>query len=152
MNSVVHFEMPYVDPDKMTAFYHAAFGWETRHLGEGMGDYMLATTTETDQAGPRTPGAINGGFFPKQADRPAQGPSSVIAVENIDDAIDRVTKAGGEVHGKPMEIPGIGQYVSFTDPEGNQLSMLEPMRGSWNTEGFMTHDASDATVEKHQKS
>lgn len=130
MNSVVHFEMPYGDPERMAKFYHSAFGWETKHLGEGMGDYMLATTTETDpQGSPRKPGAINGGFFPKQADRPAQGPSIVIAVDDIDDAIHRVNGAGGHVLGEPMEIPGVGRYVSFTDPEGNQVSMLQPMPG-----------------------
>lgn len=135
MNSVVHFEMPYVDPNKMATFYQTAFGWETKHLGEGMGDYMLATTTESDQTGPRTPGSINGGFFPKQPDRPSQGPSVVIAVEDIKKAIDRVTRAGGRVLGEPMEIPGIGQYVAFTDPEGNQLSMLEPVSKARGNQG-----------------
>ena len=24
-------------------------------------------------------------------------------------------------------IPGIGRYVSFTDPEGNRVSMLQPI-------------------------
>src|SRR5688572_16655056 len=111
MNSVVHFEMPYDDPDRMAKFYRAAFGWETRQLGETMGDYVLATTTESDESGPRRPGAINGGFFPKQADRPMQFPSVVIAVDDIQDAIDRVTRAGGNVLGEPMAIPGIGRYV-----------------------------------------
>jgi predicted enzyme related to lactoylglutathione lyase len=126
MNSVVHFEMPYDDPDRMAKFYRAAFGWETRQLGETMGDYVLATTTESDESGPRRPGAINGGFFPKQADRPMQFPSVVIAVDDIQDAIDRVTRAGGNVLGEPMAIPGIGRYVSFVDSEGNRVSMLEP--------------------------
>ena len=126
MNSVVHFEMPYDDAERMAAFYSKAFGWETKNTGEAMGNYVLATTTESDETGPRAPGAINGGFFPKQADRPAQVPSIVISVEDIEDAIKRVTKAGGKVLGTPMEIPGIGQYVSFTDPEGNRVSMLEP--------------------------
>ncbi|HEX6792162.1 MAG TPA: VOC family protein [Candidatus Krumholzibacteria bacterium] len=126
MNSVVHFEMPYVDPERMATFYQSVFGWQTKHLGEAMGDYMLATTTETDQRGPRKPGAINGGFFPKQNDRPSQGPSIVIAVDNLDAAIERVRDGGGRVLGEPMQIPGVGHYVSFTDPEGNQLSMLQP--------------------------
>jgi uncharacterized protein len=38
----------------------------------------------------------------------------------------RIVEAGGEVLGEPMEIPGIGQYVSFFDTEGNRSSMLEP--------------------------
>ncbi len=29
--------------------------------------------------------------------------------------------------GEPMDIPGIGRYVSFTDPEGNRVSMLQPL-------------------------
>jgi len=30
--------------------------------------------------------------------------------------------------GEPMEIPGVGHYVSFTDTEGNRVSMLQPTR------------------------
>jgi predicted enzyme related to lactoylglutathione lyase len=26
-----------------------------------------------------------------------------------------------------MEIPGVGRYVSFTDTEGNRVSMLQPI-------------------------
>ena len=38
-----------------------------------------------------------------------------------------VRDAGGEVLGDPMTIPGIGEYVSFTDSEGNRVAMLEPV-------------------------
>jgi predicted enzyme related to lactoylglutathione lyase len=63
MNSVVHFEMPYDDRKRVANFYRDAFGWQTRMLGEEMGNYVIATTTETDESGPKRPGAINGGFF-----------------------------------------------------------------------------------------
>ena len=96
-------------------------------LGEEMGHYVVATTTETDERGPKTPGAINGGFFQKRPDWPGQYPSVVIAVDNIQDAIRKVTDAGGKVLGEPMEIPGVGQYVAFTDTEGNRVSMLQPV-------------------------
>jgi len=129
MNSVVHFEMPYDNPERAAKFYHTAFGWETQLMGEQMGNYVLATTTETDsERRPTQPGAINGGFFPKQPDRPAQVPSVVIAVDNLDEARDRVTRAGGRVLGEPMEIPGVGTYVSFMDTEGNRVAMLQPSR------------------------
>lgn len=127
MNSVVHFEMPYDDQARMSKFYEQVFGWQTKALGEAMGNYVLATTTETDERGPKKPGAINGGFFPKKPDWPAQHPSVVIAVDNITDAIEKVSRAGGTVLGEPMEIPGIGQYVSFADTEGNRVSMLQPV-------------------------
>ena len=132
MNPVVHFEMPYDDRKRMAKFYESAFGWQTQLLDEDMGNYVLATTTETDAQGPKNPGAINGGFFAKKPDWPAQHPSIVIAVEDITDAVRRVADAGGKVLGEPMEIPGVGQYVSFTDTEGNRVSMLQPIPRNWH--------------------
>ena len=131
MDPVVHFEMPYDDRQRMATFYSSAFGWQTQMFGEDMGNYVLATTTESDQSGkPKTPGRINGGFFPRKPDWPAQHPSVVVAVEDIRKSIKKVTDAGGKVLGEPMEIPGVGQYVSFTDTEGNRVSLLQPSMGT----------------------
>ena len=127
MDPVVHFEMPYDDRTRMAKFYESAFGWQMQMFGEDMGNYVVATTTETGESGPKKPGAINGGFFPRKADWPAQYPSVVIAVQDIRDAMKKVSGAGGKVLGEPMEIPGVGQYVSFTDPEGNRVSILQPI-------------------------
>jgi predicted enzyme related to lactoylglutathione lyase len=127
MNPVVHFEMPYDDRSRMAKFYESAFGWQMQMMGEDMGNYVVATTTESGESGPKRPGAINGGFFPKKPDWPAQHPSVVIAVDDIRSAMKGVTDAGGKVLGEPMEIPGVGQYVSFFDTEGNRVSMLQPL-------------------------
>jgi predicted enzyme related to lactoylglutathione lyase len=132
MNPVVHFEMPYDNRERMANFYESAFGWQTQMLGEEMGNYVLATTTETDENGPKKPGAINGGFYAKQPDWPAQYPSIVIAVEDIKESIRKVADAGGSLLGEPMEIPGVGHYVSFIDTEGNRVSMLEPIPHNWH--------------------
>jgi uncharacterized protein len=129
MNPVVHFEMPYDDAERLVKFYAQAFGWQMNKLGKDMGDYVLAGTTETDENRMvKRPGAINGGFFPKRPDWPDQYPSVVIAVDDIKDAMKKVAEAGGKVVGEPMEIPGVGLYVSFTDTEGNRVSMLQPAR------------------------
>jgi predicted enzyme related to lactoylglutathione lyase len=119
--------MPYDDQLRMAKFYGTAFGWQTQMLGDNMGNYVLATTTETGENGPKKPGAINGGFFRRNPDWPAQHPSVVIAVDDVKESIGKVTDAGGKVLGEPMEIPGVGQYVSFFDTEGNRVSMLEPI-------------------------
>ena len=127
MNPVVHFEMPAEDRNRMASFYTKAFGWRTQMLGEDMGNYVIATTTELDENGlPKRPGAINGGFFQKTKDMPAQYPSVVIAVDDIKESMKKVMDAGGKVLGEPMEIPGVGLYVSFFDTEGNRVSMLQP--------------------------
>jgi uncharacterized protein len=126
MNPVVHFEMPAEDRKRMADFYTRAFGWRTQQLGEEMGNYVLVTTTDSDENGPKKPGAINGGFFTKTNDMPAQFPSVVIAVDDIKASMATVKQAGGKVLGEPMEIPGVGHYVSFFDTEGNRVSMLQP--------------------------
>jgi predicted enzyme related to lactoylglutathione lyase len=127
MNPMVHFEMPYENPERLVMFYTQAFGWRLQKLGKEMGDYVTAATTETDENNMvKNPGTINGGFFPKNPDLPTQHPSVVIAVDDIKEAMKRVNDAGGKVLSEPMEIPGVGQYVSFIDTEGNRLSMLQP--------------------------
>ncbi|MGH7513507.1 MAG: VOC family protein [Gemmatimonadales bacterium] len=127
MDPVVHFEMPYENRERMAKFYQSAFGWQTQTLGEDMNNYVLAVTTESTDAGPTKPGAINGGFYPKKPDYPMQYPSVVIAVDDAKRAAAQVTSAGGKVLGEPMEIPGVGLYVSFLDSEGNRVSLLQAL-------------------------
>jgi uncharacterized protein len=128
-NPVVHFEMPYEDEARLTRFYQQAFGWGMQSTGPQMGDYVMAATAQTDENRMVTsPGTINGGFFPRSPDGP-QHPSVVIAVGDLDTAIRSVAEAGGTVLGEPIEIPGIGLYVSFTDTEGNRVSLLQPTTG-----------------------
>jgi uncharacterized protein len=129
MNPVVHFEMPAEDRKRMAEFYTNVFGWKAEMQGEEMGNYVVVQTTEVDKKGmPKTKGAINGGFYPKQQGVPPYYPSIVIAVDDILEAIKKIAEAGGKVLDKPTEIPGIGQYVSFIDTEGNRVSVLQPSR------------------------
>jgi uncharacterized protein len=126
-NAVVHFEMQYEDVGRVMEFYTKAFGWGMKKLGEEMGFYVTAATAETDdKMMVKTPGAINGGFYPLKSAPKAKCPSVVIAVEDINKAMDDIKNAGGKVLGKPTEIPGIGMYASFTDTEGNRVSILQP--------------------------
>ena len=130
MNPVVHFEMPAEQRERMVKFYTQAFGWQANMLGPEMGDYVVVMTTETDEKTqrPTTPGAINGGFFMKTDDKPAQYPSVVISVDDIQAHMKIVEEAGGKVLGEPWDIPGVGLYVSILDTEGNRVSLLQPKR------------------------
>lgn len=128
MDSVVHFEMAYRDRDRMKAFYESAFGWQTQTLGPEMGNYVLATTAESGPDGrAATPGAINGGFYERPDDPEGQAPSVVIGVSDVREAMRKITAAGGTILGEPMEIPGVGHYVSFLDTEGNRASVIQPL-------------------------
>jgi predicted enzyme related to lactoylglutathione lyase len=127
MDPVVHFEIPYDDRERMARFYESAFGWRLQKLGEEMGNYVIATTADTDAKPGAPAGAINGGFYPRKPEWPAQYPSVVIAVKDVTASMAGVTAAGGQVLGEPMAIPGVGRYVAFFDTEGNRLSMLQPL-------------------------
>jgi len=128
-NPVVHFEMPAKDKKRVSEFYAKVFGWNMMQLGSDMGNYLLAQTTETDEKGMvKTPGAINGGFFDYKDDDFNRAPHLVIAVDNLDESIQAVEKAGGKVEGEKMDIPGVGMYVSFRDSENTVVGMLQPSR------------------------
>ena len=127
MDPVVHFEMPAENRNRMADFYTRVFGWKAELLGEEMGNYVTVSTAETDENGrPAVPGTINGGFYPKREGMNDEHPSIVISVDNIQDSIKLIKSAGGKVLGEPVEIPGVGIYVSFTDTEGNRVSILQP--------------------------
>ena len=126
MNPVVHFEMPVEYRKRMAYFYAQAFSWQTKQLGPDMGDYVVVTTAESDENGPKKPGVINGGFFQKTEDKQSQYPSVVIAVDDIKEHMKKIESSGGKVLGEPWEIPGIGTYVSFLDTEGNRAGVIQP--------------------------
>jgi uncharacterized protein len=125
---VVHFEMPAKDLVRVKKFYEDAFGWGMNQMGADMGNYLLAGTVDVDEKTqmPKTPGAINGGFWVPDDNTPHQPPHVVISVDDLEEAIEMVKRAGGEVLDEPMEIPGIGRYVSIKDTEGNIVGVLQP--------------------------
>jgi predicted enzyme related to lactoylglutathione lyase len=130
MNPVIHFEMPAEDSKRMSDFYSNVFGWKTKQMGPEMGNYVVVQTTETDEKtmSPTVPGAINGGFYMKEKDK--HYPSVVIAVDDIREAMKKVSEAGGkalggQTPGEPDDIPGVGLYASFIDTEGNRVGMLQ---------------------------
>lgn len=137
MNPVVHFEMGYLDQERMKKFYETAFGWKMQQLGAEMGNYVVAQTAETDEKGMvKTPGTINGGFYQKTDDPLSHAPSVVIAVQDIQAAMKAVQAQEGKILGamdesggrsmEPVMIPGVGLWISFQDTENNRVSLLQP--------------------------
>lgn len=127
MNPVVHFEMPAEDNNRAKKFYEEAFGWKMAQLGPEMGDYLLAATSPVDENNMHiNKGAINGGFF-KKGDYGTM-PHIVISVDDLNEHMEIVNKAGGQIMGKAMDITGIGKFIMFKDTEGNQVGMLQPVK------------------------
>jgi uncharacterized protein len=123
MSPVIHFEMPARDSRRVSEFYQNVFGWQTTSLGKDAGDFVMAFTMESDEKTriPRRPGAINGGFYKRTKED--EKIRLTILVDDIREAMEKVRKNGGKVLGEPMEMPGVGLFVSFSDTEGNVCTL-----------------------------
>ncbi len=123
MDKMVHFEIPADDMSRATEFYASTFGWQLNTIEEM--DYTIAMTTAIDEATqmPTEPGAINGGMMKRSADTPS--PVLTIGVDSIDDSMKKIEAAGGSVVQPRTEIPDMGAFAYFKDPEGNVLGLWE---------------------------
>lgn len=117
--TVVHFEIPAKNIDRLKDFYSTCFDWKFEKARVPGMEYWLIRT------GP--PGeTIGGGMYKKMDDNDL--PRNFIGVDSIDEAIEKFRKAGGsEVVGK-QEIPGEGWSYIGKDPEGNAIALFEPKR------------------------
>lgn len=122
MNRVVHFDLYADDPARISEFYEKAFGWKFQKWeGEGGMDYWLIMTGLEDSPG------IDGGMSRREkewSNRFSIG-AVTIGVSNIDEAIEKVEKFGGEVKMGKMALPKVGWFASFKDTEGNELSLMQ---------------------------
>jgi predicted enzyme related to lactoylglutathione lyase len=123
MRSVVHFEIPADDVARAKEFYRSVFDWQMQDMPEM--NYTVVRTTEVDESTqmPTTAGSINGGLMSRSTETPA--PVLTIDVESVDQALKQVEAAGGRVVRERTEIPGMGAFAYFTDPEGNTLGLWE---------------------------
>jgi predicted enzyme related to lactoylglutathione lyase len=122
MDKVVHFEVPFDDGERATTFYREAFGWQLNSMPQMQ--YTMVTTTPTDENGMVSEiGGINGGMLHRQG--PITAPVITIGVDDIDQALTRIEKLGGQVAiGKnPVGDMGFSAYVH--DTEGNLIGLWQ---------------------------
>jgi len=126
MRKVVHFEIPAGDIDSAKEFYGSVFDWQIE--GYPMADgstYTGVRTTPVDEETqlPTEPGGINGAIVERGESTPA--PVITIDVEAIDEVLQQIEANGGSTVTPRTEIPGMGAYAYFRDPEGNVLGLWE---------------------------
>lgn len=118
---VVHFEIPYDDGERASAFYSGVFGWEMMPLPE-MG-YVLTTTGPTGEQGATEAGFINGGMYERREGFTT--PNIVIDVENLEKALEAVNAAGGRTVMERQQVGDMGFTAYCTDTEGNLVGLWE---------------------------
>src|SRR5271157_3569755 len=111
MPRVDWFEIPADMPERAVTFYKKAFGWKAKKMKGGM-DYWLLTTT---QPGKREPG-IEGAIGTRET---LKTTTNTIGVPSVDNAIKKITAAGGKVIAPKMTVQGVGYLAYCADTEGN---------------------------------
>jgi hypothetical protein len=117
----VHFEIPYDDAERASAFYSQIFGWNLMPMPD-MGYVMVGTGPSGDQ-GPTEPGFINGGMLKREGDWSA--PNIVVDVANLEDALKAVEAHGGKTVVERQAVGDMGFTAYFRDSEGNLVGLWE---------------------------
>lgn len=109
---VVHWEFWSKDPSKVSDFYSKVFDWKIQPM-PGM-DYHFVDTQG---------GGINGGIM-KPQDGPWPGNMAFyIDVDDLASYRKRITDAGGKILVEEQEVPGMGAFSLFSDPDGRVLGI-----------------------------
>ena len=107
MARIDYVELPSVTAHELTrAFYSKAFGWAFTDYGP---DYAATTSGDVDVG-------LDG-----HHDTALSAPLPVIRVDDLEAALDAVTKAGGVIAKPIFAFPG-GRRFHFIDPSGSELA------------------------------
>lgn len=115
-----HIEIPADDPQRATRFYRELFGWSFQDV-PGFEGYHLFTTAAGQEA--------TGGAVGKRGESAPDSMRTYINVDSIDETVPRIGELGGSVIQEKQEVPGIGSYAVFRDPEGNELALWQRAPG-----------------------
>ena len=113
-NPVIHWEFLSKDPAKVATFYEKVFAWKIQHRPEL--NYRIVETGGD--------GGINGGIM--KPDHPEPWPGNTTIYINVDDLAayrKRVVEAGGKILIEEQEVPGMGTFSLFTDPDGRMIGL-----------------------------
>jgi hypothetical protein len=123
-HTIVHFEIPADDVEKLRKFYAELFGWKIERW-PGPSEYWAIATVPTEEKGmPIRPG-VNGGIMKRQ--NPQHKPINYILVESVDEYSKKIEALGGKVVVSKTQVPGICWWALAVDPEGNQFAIMESL-------------------------
>jgi hypothetical protein len=126
-HTIVHFEIPANNPEKLSEFYKNLFGWKVQKTPMGaMGDYYMFETragTAQDLEKAQSTAGANGGMMKKMDAN--QRPVNYVLVESVDEFSKKIQDLGGKIIVPKTPIPNMGAFAIGLDPEGNQVGIFE---------------------------
>jgi predicted enzyme related to lactoylglutathione lyase len=124
-STIIYFEIPAVDVEKLKGFYVGFFGWKIEKYSVPM-EYWMIQTVPTDDKGMLLRPGVNGGMVKKESAE--QKPVNYISVESIDESLEKVKRLGGKIVSPKQEVPNVGWITTAVNPEGNQIALIQPQR------------------------
>lgn len=122
-HTVVHFEIPAENVEKLRKFYTDLFRWRIER-SPGPIEYWTIETVPVDEKMTPLRQGVNGGMYQKE--NPQLKPVNYISVESIDEYVEKIEVLGGKITQPKQEVPNVGWIAVALDPEGNQFAMLQP--------------------------
>ena len=114
---IVHIEIPAKNPQASSKFYAAAFDW-TIQVSPDFADYPMFQA-EGGPAGGFTMVGDMHGVSTKTGEV-----LIYISTDDIDASLASVEKHGGKKLLGKTEIPQVGWFALFSDPEGNKIGLF----------------------------
>jgi uncharacterized protein len=112
----VWFDLLAKDPKAAIPFYTKLIGWGTSPFEiPGAPPYIMWTNGQ----------ASLGGVMQQQSGQPTQW-MAYVTVPSVDDAAKTVAKLGGRVIEPPRDIPTVGRFMVFADPQGATMAAFTP--------------------------
>jgi predicted enzyme related to lactoylglutathione lyase len=118
-------ELVSTGPGAAGPFYEKVFGWKQRRMDMGGG----MTYTLLDRPGvknPRGDQASAGGMMQSPPGVPYSFWIPYVAVDNCDKISERAARLGATVTVPPTDIPNVGRFACWLDPQRASIAILQP--------------------------
>jgi predicted enzyme related to lactoylglutathione lyase len=104
------------DPKQAQAFYTQLFGWQVETWKSGEIEYPMINAN----------GANHGGFGNRMEGAPPTHWLGHVAVTSVDETIEKVQAAGGQIVFGPIDMKEVGRFAIIVDPQGSFVSAFQP--------------------------
>jgi len=119
--SFIWYELITPDPDGAKAFYDAVVGWTIGEASPEFNGYRMIG---------RSDGGSAGGVLPLTDEMRQHGARPTwlgyIGVDDVDEAVAAIEKAGGKALMPAFDIPDIGRIALVADPQGVPFYVMKP--------------------------
>jgi len=118
-------ELMTTDPAAAGAFYQKVFGWSPRAVDMGGG----MTYTLLDRPGVKNPKGdpgSAGGMMKSPPEVPFSFWLAYVGVDRCDSLCERATRLGATIVVPAQDIPNVGRFACWRDPQGASIAILQP--------------------------